>query len=224
MVEYTLTRANRKSIAITVKNGLVKVRAPFHTPVSKIDGFVSEKEKWITTKLAEEKEVIAKRNSFSVNYGSQILYRGDLYTINPGLKWFSYFDETSFYIPPDLTSLQIKRHCAEHYKDVAEMYFEERACVYIEQMVVLPAEIKIDNAKRRWGSCSKKKVISFAWRLLMADDEAIDYIIVHELAHLLEYNHSPWFWAIVEEYFPNYKECQKRLRVLERKLICEDWG
>ena len=224
MVEYTLTRAKRKSIAITVKDGLIKVRAPFRSPLREINDFVSEKEKWITDKLAEEKEEAAKRKSFSLNYGSQILYRGDLYTIKESACRSGYFDDTSFYVPPNLTPAQIKRRCADYYKDRAAVYFEERVCVYIEQMAVLPKGLKISSAKRRWGSCSAKSVLTFSWMLLMADDDIIDYLIVHELAHLIEFNHSPRFWAVVEEYFPNYKVCEKRKKALERKLICEDWG
>jgi len=223
MVEYTLTRANRKSIAITVKGSLVKVRAPFFSSLEAINDFVSSKEEWIIEKLADGKEKAAQRKSFSLNYGDQITYRGNLYTIQERHGTRGYLDDTSFYIPPNLTPEQIKRYCIDFYKDYAEMYFEERACVYIERMVVLPKELKINNAKKRWGSCSAKKVINFSWRLLMADDDVIDYIIVHELAHLIEFNHSARFWAIVERYIPDYKDLQKRLRALERKLRCENW-
>ncbi|MDR2568929.1 MAG: M48 family metallopeptidase, partial [Oscillospiraceae bacterium] len=74
-----------------------------------------------------------------------------------------------------------------------------------------------------WGSCSAKKSLNFSWRLIMADEDVIDYVVVHELAHLIEMNHSVRFWAVVERVLPDYRERQKWLRELQRKLNVEDW-
>ena len=90
-------------------------------------------------------------------------------------------------------------------------------------MGVAPTGIKITGAKTRWGSCSSKNSINFSWRLVMADDEIIDYVIVHELAHIKELNHSPRFWAVVEGTLPDYKSRRSRLKLLQKKLAAEDW-
>ncbi|MDR1272424.1 MAG: M48 family metallopeptidase, partial [Clostridiales Family XIII bacterium] len=94
---------------------------------------------------------------------------------------------------------------------------------YARLMGVTPAAVKVSNASRRWGSCSRKKSLNFAWRLIMADDDAIDYVVVHELAHLTEMNHSPRFWAIVEGIFPDYRERKSKLKDLQGKLKTEGW-
>jgi len=99
----------------------------------------------------------------------------------------------------------------------------ERVAHYKEIMGVSPAAVKINGAKTRWGSCSAKKSLNFSWRLIMADDAAIDYVVVHELAHMFEMNHSERFWAIVAGVLPDYKERRKRLKELQRRLNAENW-
>jgi len=88
---------------------------------------------------------------------------------------------------------------------------------YAALMGVQPARIKITGAKTRWGSCSAKGNLNFSWRVMLADDDAIDYVVVHELAHLMEMNHSPRFWAIVAQYYPDYQSACIKLRVLQSR-------
>ena len=79
-------------------------------------------------------------------------------------------------------------------------------------MQLEPSEVKLTNAKRKWGSCNSEQVISFNWRMIMLPPSLIDYIIVHELAHLIEMNHSSSFWAIVSAVLPNLKDCRASLK------------
>lgn len=79
-------------------------------------------------------------------------------------------------------------------------------------MGVVPAAMRITSATTRWGSCSSRGNVNFSWRLMLCDDDVIDYVVVHELAHLCEMNHSPQFWAIVESVLPDYKRRKLKLR------------
>jgi len=83
-----------------------------------------------------------------------------------------------------------------------------RACVQrrAEAMQVHPAKISLRDQRRRWGSCSSKGNLSLSWRLILMPPEVLDYVVVHELAHLRHMNHSPKFWALVSQYCPNYKQ------------------
>jgi len=103
-------------------------------------------------------------------------------------------------------------------------HIANRVAAYAAQMNVTPAVIKIKNAMKRWGSCSSKKSLNFSWRLIMADDSIIDYVVVHELAHLLEMNHSARFWAVVDGVLPDYPARKLKLKELQKKLANEDWG
>ena len=90
-------------------------------------------------------------------------------------------------------------------------------------MLVLPNTIKITNARKRWGSCSSDGNINISWRLIMASDTIIDYILVHELSHLVEMNHSARFWSVVESVLPDYKKRRAELRAFQNKLTYENW-
>lgn len=83
---------------------------------------------------------------------------------------------------------------------------------YSKLMGVKPEKVSINSAKTRFGSCSSKKSLNFSCRLALYPIDAIEYVCVHELAHILEMNHSKKFWQIVEKYLPNYKESKKLLK------------
>jgi hypothetical protein len=84
-------------------------------------------------------------------------------------------------------------------------------------------KIGITAAKTRWGSCSGRNNINFSWRLMMAEPEVIDYVIVHELAHIKEKNHGKQFWRLVEKYEPDYRERKNKLKQLADRLIADCW-
>ena len=223
MIEYSFIRSRRKTIMIQIRNGEVFVRAPINIPKRDIDSFVSSKEKWITDKLAISFEQQRCRESFQLNYGDKTLLLGvGRYITEKGGNRAG-FDGNVFYMPSSLTSEQIKDHCIRIYRRVAKAHLHERVSHYSKLMNASPLKLRINGAKTRWGSCSSKKNINFSWRLIMADSDVIDYVVVHELAHLTEMNHSERFWTIVERVLPDYRQRKKRLRELQHRLAEENW-
>lgn len=83
---------------------------------------------------------------------------------------------------------------------------------YAQRMGVIPTGITITAARTRFGSCSPKNRLCFSWRLMDYPEEAIDYVVVHELAHIVHKNHGPQFWALVERYMPDYRARRNMLR------------
>ena len=223
MMEYTLKRSNRKTTAVYVRDGSVEVRAPLKMPKRDIDRFVASKEKWIADKLAITIERVAQREKFTLDYGSQIAYSGKRYPIEAKEGNRIGFDDERFYMPPDLAPEQIKAAVMQIYRLLAKRDLTNRTITLARKMSVSPSAIKITDARTRWGSCSGKKSINYSWRLVMADEDIIEYIIVHELAHLTELNHSGRFWKIVESVLPDYPERQARLKDWQSKLAFEDW-
>ena len=223
MIDYTLIRSKRKTAAIYVRRGSVEVRAPLKMAKQDIDRFVASKEKWIVGKLAISNEQAAKRESFKLDYGSLITYCGRQYPIEAKEGKRTGFDGERFYVPPNLTSEQIKSACIKTYKKLAKPNLTDRTIDFARKMSVNPSSIRITDARYRWGSCSGKKSLNFAWRLIMADDDLIDYVIVHELAHLTEMNHSAQFWKIVEGVMPDHVERRARLKELHLKFADENW-
>ena len=223
MIPYTLTRSKRKTVAIYIRNGGAEVRAPLKMPKNDIDRFIVSKEKWIKSKLALSHERAEQRENFSLNYGDTVTYRGRQYPVVAKNGNRAGFDDEQFYMPPNLTTEQIKSACVQIYRMLAKRDLTERVLDFAKQMSVMPVAVKINGAKTRWGSCSSKKSLNFSWRLIMADDDVIDYVVVHELAHITEMNHSARFWAIVEKVLPDYRERRVSLKELQKRLKAEDW-
>ena len=98
-----------------------------------------------------------------------------------------------------------------HLRARAKEVLPQRVAYFAHLMGVKPAQVKITGARTRWGSCSGRGNLNFSWRLMLADEREIDYVVVHELAHLREMNHSPRFWAVVEAVMPDYRERKKSL-------------
>ena len=223
MMEYTLVRSKRKTAAIHVHESGVEVRAPMKMPKRDIDRFVASKEKWITDKLGMLRNRAKLREAFAPTYGDSVIYRGIECPISAKSSNYIGYDDGSFYMPPDLTPEQIKTACVQIYKLLAKRDLTAKTCDFAIQMNLKPSGVKINSAKTRWGSCSAKKSINFSWRLIMADDDVIDYVVVHELAHLAELNHSARFWSIVESVLPDFAERKTRLRDLNERLANENW-
>jgi predicted metal-dependent hydrolase len=223
MTPYTLIRSKRKTLALYIRDGRLEVRDPLRCPKSDIDKFVASKEKWLIKKLAQSSEQSAKRKNFSLNYGDLVTYRGREYPIAAKAGNRLGFDGEHFYMLPNLPPEQIKAACVQIYKILAKRDLPDRVFDFAKQMAVMPTAVKITSAKTRWGSCSSKKSLNFSWRLMLADDDVIDYVVVHELAHIRQMNHSAAFWAIVEDILPDYKERKVQLRVLQKRLATEDW-
>lgn len=100
----------------------------------------------------------------------------------------------------------------ENIKKNALPYLKERTEYFSAIMGLEPTGVKITSAKKRFGSCSAKNSICYSWRLMLYPKEAIDYVVVHELAHIAHKNHGPQFYALIEKYLPDYKEREKLLR------------
>lgn len=223
-MQYTLTRSRRKTAAIYIRNGEVEVRAPLKMLKQEIDQFVLSKAQWISKHLAKQQVQSKQREAFTINYNSDIMYRGTKYTIVKRDGTTAGFDGDVLYMPPDISPERIKAVCIQIYKRLAQSYISERVIFYAARMGVTPSSVKINSARTRWGSCSSKKRLNFTWRLIMAEDGVIDYVVIHELAHLIEMNHSSRFWAVVAKVLPDYTKRKAQLKILQKKLSGEDWS
>jgi len=224
MIPYKLVRSRRKTVAIHItKNAEVEVRAPLKMPKADIDRFVAEKEKWIEKSIGRREQINTEKSGFTLHYGDTVMLAGNMYPINVREGKRAGFDGECFYMPSNLTPDEIKNAVVQVYKAIAKRIIQNKVVEYAKLMNVKPVGIKITSAKTRWGSCSGKNSINFSWRLVMADDDVIDYVVVHELAHIREHNHSPRFWAVVESILPDYKQRQNKLKLLQKQLAVQDW-
>lgn len=122
--------------------------------------------------------------------------------------------EQSVLAPMEKISLEDQRRL----KREAAEYFKQRCEYFAAQMGVRPTQVRISSARTRWGSCSSKGRINLNWKLMLTNTEAIDYVVVHELAHLKHMNHSREFWNCVGSVLSNYRERSRQLRAYEQML------
>ncbi len=96
----------------------------------------------------------------------------------------------------------------------AQQVIPERVAYYAARMGLTPAGVRITGARTRFGSCSSQNRLCFSWRLMQYPPQAVDYVVVHELAHIRHHDHSPEFYALVARYMPDYRQRQALLRTL----------
>lgn len=225
MRDFNLTRSARKTIALVVRGGVLDVRAPLRMPKADIDKFVASKEQWIEKQLARQQALAQKRKQFTVSYGDTVLYRGKPCPIVERAGRQAGFDDalSLFYMPPDLPPQRIKATVVQSYKQLAKRHLTQRVLHFQALMGVRVTALKINSAKTRWGSMSAKQSVNFSWRLIMAEDDVIDAVVVHELAHIKQMNHSDRFWAEVEKILPDYKKRDLRLKAFSRMIGEQNW-
>lgn len=210
---YQLIRSRRRTIALIVReDGSLVVRAPLRTAERDIRRFVEGKAAWIhKTQARVDESLRARIKKFEP--GEQFWYLGKTYPLiivppsRPDLVWESAFRLSSS------AQANAPRVFMRWYKAQAARILSERVSGYAERLGFAYRRIKITSAHTRWGSCSPDGTLCFAYRLIMAPEEVIDYVALHELVHLEIKNHSREFWTRVEAIMPDF---QSRLDWLNR--------
>ena len=200
-----IIRSKRKTIALIVDmDGRVIVRAPSNATSKQIEEFIDEKEEWIRSKkeMADKLPRVLPKAYIT---GEDFYYLGRSYPLE-------IVDEQSK--PLILTEkFLLTRTALPHAEEIFTRWYKNQARRVITQRVEKFAKengfvykrIRITSAKTRWGSCSSKDSLNFTWRLVMAPIYAIDYVVIHELVHLEEKNHSKAYWYKVKKLMPDYK-------------------
>lgn len=230
MREYTISRSKRRTISLRIKeDASLEVRAPLKLSEKEIASFVESRGDWINKHIGKVAKNYKLKNDFIINFNDTISIISKKIQIlpTPGKIAKYQFDEANdknyFLVPKTANSEEIRQIIIKLSKKIANSYITERVLFFKEIMIIEPNSIRITSAKTRWGSCSRKNNLNFTWKLIMADKDVIDYVVIHELAHIKQKNHSKEFWKIVENMIPDYKERQKNLKKLGEKLIKENW-
>lgn len=218
-IEFELEYRNRRTLAIQVKPiDKVLVLSPNGIPEYIIKEKVKSKGKWILKKLLDFKDSGYVPFNREFADGEIFMYLGRNYLLqlflNIGLKKLMVKLSDGIFIiyTPTKDPVILKKLLEKWYRKEAEKVILERIECYKSKFSVEPVKIKIKEQKKRWGSCSSGGSIYFNWRIIMAPPLVIDYIIVHEMSHLIHRDHSSKFWKHVESVLPDYKVRKKWLR------------
>jgi len=204
--EMKIIKSWRKSISMSFdKQGVLQVRAPKFMLTYQIEDFLSKNNTWIEKHYSK----IQQRQQDKKYY----LFGEEL----ESLPWIPtlYLKSRGLQNAASLSSneeREFKREILKYYKQEAKAYILLRCKELAEENWFTYTWIRITSATTRWGSCSSKKTLNFSYRLIMAPPESIDYVIIHELCHLRQMNHSAKFWKEVHTIMPEYKKHEKHLK------------
>lgn len=209
----------RKTVAIRIVDGIVHVTVPMRLSESRILDLLRQKDRWIRRKLSEDGEK-PKMRPRQFAHGESFLYLGSDHRLKlmEGARGKIRLrgDCLELSVPERLTGEAEKRYVRNQlalwYRDRASELLDAKTARFSGLMGVTPNHVEVKYFKSRWGSCSTEGTIKYNWRIIMAPQRIVDYLVVHELAHLVHHNHSPLYWKFVGSCLPDFHELRGWLK------------
>ena len=226
-IKYEVRRSSRrkKTVQIKMEDGIPRVLVPATLPDAEIQAIVHKRSAWIIEHTSKPKPE-PPPNRFAHGRILPYLGRGNRIIVRRDDVWFPTvrLDQRRFRVIAPKNS----RDSVQIYRAFVEWY-GARAYERLPKIVDTwwprlgrgersQIAIHIRDQKSRWGSCSTKGSLNLNWRLMMLEPQLAEYVVVHELAHLSEMNHSPAFWSVVESALPDMKQRRKRLKEVEKTI------
>ena len=206
-----LSRVSRRSIGLRItEDGRLEVRAPKFAPMFVIRRFVESQRDWIAR---TKQNILNTPKTIKPEYreGSVVTIAGQPYAVHLTDGNAVVRAGTRIFFPKKFMN-HPKPHMERLLRAFAKKYLSERMEHYAKKMSVSYRHISIRDTKSRWGSCSSSGTISFAYRLVLAPPEVIDYVVIHELSHITHHNHRADFWERVAMFCPDFKTHRSWLR------------
>ncbi len=230
--EFTLVRsARRRSLSIEIAQAQVVVRAPYFVAKADIEKFVREKSLWVQQKLAQQEQQISDLPSYTFAKGTSVPYLGNPLELvvhkQPKADVVRYGAKllvilTSRSRLPD--EQQTRRLVSQWYQDQALKLLQEKTDAAVARLNTTNAGTKhagitLKATRSKWGHCTVQGAIQYNWQILLAPEPIVDYLVAHEVSHLLHHNHSPAFWAVVARLCPDYKNRRAWLKANGMQLM-----
>jgi len=225
--EYTLVRsAKRRSLSIEIAKAKVVVRAPHFVARSDIESFVREKALWVQQKLIQQEQQLATQPHYSFSHGSVIPYLGMALQLVVHTQSSADVVRYGNQLLVILTSrsrlpaeAQTRRLVCEWYQTQALQILMRKTDEMAQALGVKHAGVTIKATRSKWGHCTARGAIQYNWQILLAPESIVDYLVAHEVSHLLHHNHSPAFWAVVGSLCPDYKKHRAWLKAHSAQLM-----
>lgn len=218
-IEFAVVKSKRKSLSITIQpDGNLLVKAPVLMSDAEIAKWVRTKTGWIIRQRAKILEQQQMNPPKQYKTGEKFLYLGQEYGLEVRISegragMVGIVEDKIVLFAKTGDNAEVQKALHAWYEKQAKTVIPKRVRFYAEQMGETFGNITIKNQKKRWGSCSSARNLNFNRRLIMAPQKVLDYVVVHELCHLRQMNHSKEFWKEVELVLPDYKVHKKWLEM-----------
>jgi predicted metal-dependent hydrolase len=214
-----VVRSIRRTAGLHIVGTDLQVRVPEHLEDQRVAEILKQKRPWIRSKVAELQRVPPHRSKELVS-GETFPYLGRNYRLKVqeghqvGVCLSGGYLRAT--IRPtehnETQELRIQQYLQSWYRSRALERLQDKTHRYAQQIGVSPAGISVRNFKSRWGSCDKKGKVVFNWNIIKAPHSIVDYVVIHELCHLIHPNHSKVFWELVGRHDASYPEHRQWLR------------
>ena len=210
-----IRRSKRKTVSLSIlEDGRLLIKAPLFLPDREIESIVNKHDGWIKKHMRQTEQRMNRKAEFSFQNGQLLPYLGTEYPILEAGGRKVQFDGKAIYLPQG----EREKLAADWYRQKAKEMLCEWVNCYSKVMGVSPADVKITSAATRWGSCSAKNSLCFPYRLICMPVDAIESVVVHELAHITVKNHSKKFYAEIEKTMPDYRKRYKKLKEFAQRI------
>ena len=212
-----IIRSNRKTVAMQIDtHGMVVIKAPLRFPPKNIQRFIQQNKDWIQKRLVKIQQHPQTKREYK--HGETFLYLGKEHIIEVGEhKSISVKDEKILF--PHFLAFRMQKEMESWYIQQAKNLISTQLEYYAKQMNLSYTSVTFSDTKSSWGSCSHDNALQFNWRLIMTPLLVINYVIIHELTHTIEKNHSFFFWTKVRSVNPSYKQQIKWLKTHGNTLV-----
>lgn len=223
-------RRRREGLRLTVENdGSLKVTAPPRVPLALVEEFVLAHATWIEGQQEKVRAALEANPPKRLEEGERFRFFGveRRLVFENAVSRRARVDIVEDELIVTLAETErspesIRKALAKFFDTQARLHITERVAHFSRQMGIGPSGLSFRGQKTRWGSCSSSGHISFNWKLVFAPEEVIDYVIVHELAHLVHANHSDKFWDLVKAHDPEYRRHRRWLKDHQHEVVYLD--
>ncbi len=225
-INYVVKRSKRRkktlTISVSPESG-VCVSVPQRTSLAEVETLVIRKSKWILKQLEKNNSVLAKPAPRQFTSGEEFLYLGRTYILtvqeekgaksSVSIRQGKLLAKVRSGLASENRARRLFSAVKSWYMQQAINWLSERVAHFAPKVGMEPSQVSVRSFRARWGSCDQNQHLKFSWRIIMAPPHIVDYVVVHEMCHLRELNHSKRFWALVGAIVPDFRECREWLRL-----------
>jgi predicted metal-dependent hydrolase len=216
-IEYSFLRRRRRTIGITIDANGLCVCAPMRAPWREIEAFLHQKERWIVRKLDEwarlPRPLILRGHS-----GESMPLFGSAVTLEVKTGRHAVHHHPRGLVVSAPSPQRVAKVLIGWLKTQALHALAPRAAHYAARLAVAPPPVGLSNARTQWGVCTEEGAIRLSWRLVHLEPSLADYVVAHEVTHLVELNHSKRFWNLLAKLYPEWRRARHQLELAGASL------